>query len=289
MSGTGTRPALAAAGPERPEKPFATARWIGTALVLVAFVWATAGIDIRLARLVELPGTLVAIAGRMFFPPDVSAFDAAWRGMLESIHLAWVGTMIGAALSLPLAFLAATNISGKVSTGIVRQVLNIFRAGPEIIFALCFIPVVGLGPLAGALGIGLSSIGTLGKLSAEAIEGIDPGPVEAVRAAGGNQSQVLRWGVLPQVLPEIVAFWLYRFEINIRAAAILGVVGAGGIGEALYSATLYRRWDRVGMMLIVVVLATIAIDTGSGRIRRRIIGGRLSSAAEVNEPSAAGA
>lgn len=277
MTGTDTeRPASLAAHPERPERPFATVRWIGTVLLLVAFFSAGVTVDIQYSRILELPQTLLSIAGRMFFPPDVTAFDRAWRGMLESIHLAWVGTMIGAVFSLPLAFLAATNISGRISTGIVRQILNGFRAVPELLIAICFIPVVGLGPLAGALGIGLSSIGTLGKLSSEVIEGIDTGPVEAVRSTGGNQFQVLRWGVLPQVMPDIVAFWLYRFEINIRAAAILGVVGAGGIGEALYQATLYRRWDRVGMMLIVVVLATIAIDTISGKIRRRIIGGKVA-------------
>lgn len=282
MTGMQTRRAAATAEhPERPERPFATVRFIGTVVVLVALVLAGATVDIEFRRLAELPAALVRIAGRMFLPPDVTAFDRAWQGMLESIQLAWVGTMIGAAFSLPLSFLAATNISGRLSTGVVRQVLNGFRAVPELLIAICFIPVVGLGPLAGALGIGLSSIGTLGKLSSEVIEGIDPGPVEAVRASGGGQFQVLRWGVLPQVMPEIVAFWLYRFEINIRAAAILGVVGAGGIGQALYQATLYRRWDRVGMMLIVVVLATVAIDTVSGRIRRRIIRGRPSPAAEV--------
>jgi len=116
-------------------------------------------------------------------------------------------------------------------------------------------------------------VGTLGKLTAEVIEGIDPGPVEAARATGGGPLQVQRWGVLPQVLPEIVAFWLYRFEINIRAAAVLGVVGAGGIGIILQQTIVFGRFPRAGMAILVIVVVTILVDTLSGWARRRIIEG----------------
>jgi phosphonate transport system permease protein len=133
--------------------------------------------------------------------------------------------------------------------------------------------MVGLGAYPGMLAIGVHSVGTLGKLSAEVIEGINPGPVEAARAAGGRPLQIQRWGVLPQVLPEIIAFWLYRFEINIRASAILGAVGAGGVGEALVQSLVFRRYDRAGMLIIVIVVVTILIDTASGWLRRRIIEG----------------
>ena len=156
----------------------------------------------------------------------------------------------------------------------MRQVLNAIRAFPEIILAIAImIPIAGLGPVAGALAIGLHSVGTLGKLTAEVIEGIDSGPVEAARAAGGRSLQIQRWGVLPQVLPEIIAFWLYRFEINIRAAAVLGVVGAGGIGFSLQQTITFHRYELTGTLVIVIVVATIAVDTVSGWVRRRIIEG----------------
>jgi phosphonate transport system permease protein len=127
--------------------------------------------------------------------------------------------------------------------------------------------------VAGALAIGVHSAGTLGKLTAEAIEGIDPGPVEAARATGARGLQVQRWGVAPQVLPELIGFWLYRFEINIRAGAVLGVVGAGGIGFLLDQTIKFGRFPQAGMTIIVVVVATILVDAVSGAVRRRVIEG----------------
>jgi phosphonate transport system permease protein len=194
--------------------------------------------------------------------------------MIESLQMAWVGTIIGAALSLPLGFLGARNVSSGLVSNVMRQVLNAIRAFPELILAIAiFIPIAGLGAVAGTLAIGLHSAGTLGKLTAEAIEGIDPGPVEAARAAGGRGLQVQRWGVLPQVLPELIGFWLYRFEINIRAGAVLGVVGAGGIGFLLDQTIKFGRWPQAGTAILVVVMATIVVDTISGAVRRRVIEG----------------
>ena len=117
------------------------------------------------------------------------------------------------------------------------------------------------------------------------IEGIDPGPVEAARAAGAGPLQILRWGVLPQALPETVAFWLYRFEINIRAGAILGVVGAGGIGSLLSSLFGRRLWDRIGLTLLVVIVVTVMIDNISARVRQRIIAGKNITAAAAQYES----
>jgi phosphonate transport system permease protein len=206
--------------------------------------------------------------------PDWSYLPTAIEGMVESLQLAWVGTVIGAILSLPLGFFGAKNVSSGVVSSVMRQILNAIRAFPEIVLAVAImIPIAGLGPVAGALAIGLHSVGTLGKLTAEVVEGIDSGPVEAARAAGARSLQIQRWGVLPQVLPEIIAFWLYRFEINIRAAAVLGVVGAGGIGFSLQQTITFHRYELTGTLVIVVVVATIAVDTVSGWVRRRIIEG----------------
>jgi phosphonate transport system permease protein len=260
----------------RPTRPSRARRNAGAAALIALIGWAALSIDVRLERLVDLPGGLWKVVQRMFFDggPDLGYLGVSLEHMIQSIQIAWVGTVIGAVLSLPIGFFAAKNVSSSLVANIVRQVLNAIRAFPELVLAVAiFIPIAGLGPVAGALAIGFHSIGTLGKLTAEVVEGIDPGPVEAARAAGGNALQVQRWGVLPQVLPEIVAFWLYRFEINIRAAAVLGVVGAGGIGFIVQQAIVFGRFPRAGMAIIVVVIATIAVDTVSGWVRRRIIEG----------------
>ena len=224
--------------------------------------------------------------------PDSAYFDNAMPAMIESLQMAWVGTIIGATLSLPLGFLGAKNVSSGLVSNVVRQILNAIRAFPELILAIAiFIPIAGLGPVAGALAIGIHSAGTLGKLTAEAIEGIDAGPMEAARAAGGRGLQVQRWGVLPLVLPELVGFWLYRFEINIRAGAVLGVVGAGGIGFLLDQTIKFGRWPQAGTAILVVIVVTIIVDTISGGVRRRIIeGADAKTVAEVDlmaEPAGA--
>jgi phosphonate transport system permease protein len=266
----------AAAATMRPIRPSRTRRNVALVGVGLVIAWAVIGVDVDPAELLELPGGVALVFYEMFLEsgPDWSYLPTAINGMVESLQLAWVGTVIGAIISLPLGFFGAKNVSSGVVSNVIRQLLNAIRAFPEIVLAIAiFIPIAGLGPVAGALAIGLHSVGTLGKLTAEVIEGIDPGPVEAARAAGGRSLQIQRWGVLPQVLPEIVAFWLYRFEINIRAAAVLGVVGAGGIGFSLQQTLQFKRYELAGTAIIVVVVATIAVDTVSGWVRRRIIEG----------------
>jgi len=265
---------------------------LGTAVLVL---WSTLTVGLAASRIVELPAGIATVFYEMFLAQGVEwAYLAESLGyMVESLQIAWVGTVIGALVSLPLGFFGARNVSSGVVSNVMRQVLNAIRAFPEIVLAIAiFIPIAGLGPVAGALAIGLHSVGTLGKLTAEVVEGIDAGPVEAARASGANALQVQRWGVVPQVLPEVVAFWLYRFEINIRAAAVLGVVGAGGIGFVLQQAISFQRFPRAGMIILVVVVATILVDTLSGWVRRRIIegaGARRLSAEALDEPSVAGA
>ena len=278
--------------PERPPALLKRLGWLlGGVLILVSFM----AIELRYEALLNLPAGVGQVFYRMFLEngPEWAYLVPALELMLESLQIAWIGTIIGAVVSLPLAFLGARNITSAVVSNVVRQLLNAIRAIPEILVAvIIFIPMVGLGAYAGALAIGIHSIGTLGKLSAEAVEGIDPGPVEAARAAGGGSVQVQRWGVLPQVMPEIVAFWLYRFEINIRASAVLGVLGAGGIGEALVQSLRFARFERAGMCVIVIVVVTILIDYASGWLRRRIIEGsgpKRFSGEAIEEPVLAGA
>jgi phosphonate transport system permease protein len=260
----------------RPVRPSRLRRNAAIAATALVIAWSAITLDIDLAQVLELPVGIWIVFSEMFLQggPDLSYLPRALEAMVESLQIAWVGTIIGAALSIPLGFFGARNVSSGLVSTVIRQLLNAIRAFPEIILAVAiFIPIAGLGPVAGALAIGVHSAGTLGKLTAEAIEGIDPGPVEGARATGARTVQVLRWGVTPQVLPEMVAFWLYRFEINIRAAAVLGVVGAGGIGFVLQQTISFGRFPQAGTAILVIVVVTILVDTISGRIRRRIIEG----------------
>ena len=277
----------------RPARPSRAKRNATIGLVLLVAGWAALSVDIEYSSVLDLPAGIWRVVHRMFFDvgPAWDYADVALEHMVTSIQIAWVGTIIGALFSLPIGFLAAKNVSGGFVANALRQVLNGIRAFPELVLAVAiFIPIAGLGPVAGTLAIGIHSIGTLGKLTAEVVEGIDHGPVEAARAAGGRGLQVQRWGVLPQVLPEIVAFWLYRFEINVRAAAILGIVGAGGIGFILEQTIRFTRFPEAGMAIIVVIVATIMVDMLSGAVRRRIIEGaeRRAAAVEVFDQAGPG-
>jgi phosphonate transport system permease protein len=265
-----------AAAPERPQRPLAPRlfRWGITLAIVIPALWSALGMNVSMERLVEAPGDIWTIV-RQLFPPDLSA-DALQRAvpkMLESLYIAWIGTLIGAFFSFPLAFLAAKNVTPSWIPNAVRQVLNAIRAVPELLVAMVLIPVTGLGAWTGTLALGIHSIGTLGKLSSEVIEGIDPGPVQAVASAGGTWIQRMRFAIVPQVMPNIVAYWLYRFEVNIRASAVLGIVGAGGIGAELVSQLRFRDFARAGTVLFITVVVVLLVDMTSGRLRRRIITG----------------
>jgi phosphonate transport system permease protein len=272
----------ATATPARP-KPPGKAKYIALEMLALAVVVVCGiAVDANWDRLLGAPAVAVdylsLMARGVLQNPTAEPFTGYWLdaldAMLESLAMAWVGTVIGALLSIPFGFLAASNVAPRPVVFAVRQILNAIRAIPDVILAIVImVPIFGLGPLPGALAIGIGSIGTLGKLTSEVIESIATGPVEAVRSAGARPVQVLRWGVLPQVLPEILAFWLYRFEVNIRASAILGVVGAGGVGSLLNRTFDAREWDRIGIILVVIIGVTMIVDQLSGAIRHRIIAG----------------
>lgn len=260
----------------RPKPPLGPKlfRWgIGIAVVVPA-IWGAIGLSISADRLLSAPGDVWNVLWRLA-QPDLSA-EAVQRALpkvMESFFIAWIGTIIGAFFSFPLAFLAAKNISPGYINNIIRQLLNAIRAVPEVLVAMVLIPVTGLGPWTGTLALGIHSIGTLGKLSSEVIEGIDEGPVEAVAAVGGGPIARMRFAVVPQVMPNILAYWLYRFEINIRASAVLGVIGAGGIGAELIAQLRFRDYSRAGTVLFLTIIAVIVVDTISARVRRRIVSG----------------
>lgn len=264
------RARLRALVPAKPKRPLLIAGWIVvTAIVVLAF-WS---IEINWARLGDLPAEIVRYLGLMFASPNWSKLPEALWQTWRSIEMAWVGTILGIVLATPLSLLAARGFGPAWLRALLRGLFSLVRAVPEIIFAIIILSVTGLTPFTGALTLGLHGIGALGKWGYEAVEAVPRGPIEAARAAGGSTAQVLRWGVWPQVEPAFWSFWLYRFEINVRSSAVLGLIGVGGIGDMLTSYTQYREWSTVGVLLIVVVVVTMVIDWISGSIRRRIMEG----------------
>jgi phosphonate transport system permease protein len=274
---TDTTTAPISTRPKRPVRP-RVVRSLITAAIVIPVIWAALGLEISWEQLRTAPADMWDILKQMF-PPDLSpeAIQRALPKIMESLWIAWLGTLIGAFFSFFLAFAAATNVAPSWMTAIVRQILNAIRAVPELLVAMVLIPVTGLGAWTGTLAIGIHSIGTLGKLSSEVIEGADGGPVEAIASSGGTKIEQMRFGIVPQVMPNIVAYWLYRFEINIRASAVLGVIGAGGIGSELVAQLAFRDFPRAGTVLFLTIAVVLSVDTLSARIRRRIITGHAEA------------
>lgn len=270
----GTSPQLGSDPVALPSKSLDWMRLVLSTVFVVLFGWSAISVDLKWGRLWTAPVDMWRMFRVMFGDLPWDDLDKMAGLMWDSIAMAWMGTLIAAVFAVPLAFLAAENLVGRPIAWVTRQVFNILRAVPEIILALLFIPVFGLTPMAGVLAIGVGSIGSLGKLFYEIIENVQSGPIEATDAVGASAVQRLRWGVIPQVAPELTSFLLYRFEINIRASSVLGIVGAGGIGGTLGDSFRFKEYGQAGLALIVVIVGTIAVDTISGAIRRRIVAGR---------------
>jgi phosphonate transport system permease protein len=275
------------AGTARPRRPFEAWKWVTFAVWAVLVVWSVWGLNIKWSRLLEAPADLYRLFELMFTQLSSSDFGRCVRAMWDSIAIAWLGTLIAAVAAVPLALLAAENLVPHWMSFVMRQFFNVLRAIPELILALALIPVLGLTKTSAIMALAIGSVGTLGKLCSEVVEGIDAGPIEAADAVGASQLQRLRWAVLPQSVPEIASFVLYRFEINIRVSSVLGVLGLGGIGQLLNDGLRFREYGLAGMALIVVVVTTMLIDALSGAVRRRIIAGPQRVGLSPDEPATA--
>jgi phosphonate transport system permease protein len=240
---------------------------LGGAALLAAIAWHTGADPVRLAR--GLPWMWDFV--RRMVPPDPAVLPSALAGALGTIEIALLGTVLAAALAVPFGFLSARNVAPAAVYYVVRAGLNFFRSIDTLVYALLFVAAVGLGPFPGMLAVVAYTTTSLAKLYSETIEGIDPGPVDAITATGATRLQVLRYGVLPQVLPLFLSYVLYRFESNVRAATVLGFVGAGGIG--LYLQTYLRMIDypAASTVLLVTVAMVMVVDFASARIRARLV------------------
>ena len=193
--------------------------------------------------------------------------------LFETFNMALLATIIGSTLALILSFLAAKNTSpNSLVFFTMRRILEFFRGVPEIIFAILFVWVLGIGPLAGIIAMTLHTTGSLGKLFSEVHENSNNKPIDALKASGGNWLSEMKFGLLPQVFPNLISYVLLRFEINIRASTILGFVGAGGIGQELYLVINFNYYEEVSAIILLIILTVISIDLFSEYLRKNIIG-----------------
>ncbi|WP_199707499.1 phosphonate ABC transporter, permease protein PhnE [Teichococcus wenyumeiae] len=238
--------------------------WLGTLL------W---WFDITPRRLWNGLSGLATIVRLMIPPSPGELWWDIMKGMAESVAMAFLGTVMAALVAVPLGFLGARNIvTVTLLRFSVRRLFDGVRGVDQLIWALAYVRAVGLGPLAGVLAIFTSDTAVLAKLYAEAIENAEKRQSEGIVAAGGSRLQAIRFGVLPQVLPVMLAQALYFFESNTRSAAILGVVGAGGIGLQIAERIKVRHWDEVAFIILMMVVTVGVIDWLSARVRRRLIG-----------------
>ena len=202
-----------------------------------------------------------------YFPPDFTNWKLYLEDTLITIAMGIWGTLLAAIAAVPLSIMASNNVFPAWVVQPTRRILDAMRAINELVFALIFIVAVGLGPFAGVLALFLHTAGTLGKLFSEAVEAIESGPVEGIRATGASKLQEVIYGVIPQVIPLWTSFTLYRFESNVRSASVLGIVGAGGIGVSLYQSFGAFEYQKVCAILIILIFATSLIDLISAKIR----------------------
>jgi phosphonate transport system permease protein len=242
-----------------------------------------AAIHVPSTVLIAQPDPTLMLQHRVYFDQyhDLGGYQISTngafviKGMTESITMALMATTLGALLAIPLSFLAAHNLmrGNPITLGIyfiIRSILNIVRSIEALIIAIVFVIIIGLGPFAGLLALTIHTVAALGKLFSEVIEGIDPGPIEAIRATGANWLQVVRYGVIPQIVPPFTAFTIYRWDINVRSSTIVGFVGGGGIGFYLVQWIQINEMRAVSAAFIAIAVVIVSLDYLSAKVRERI-------------------
>ncbi|HEY0071634.1 MAG TPA: phosphonate ABC transporter, permease protein PhnE [Chloroflexia bacterium] len=209
-------------------------------------------------------------------PYPSEALRLSWDKIIETVFLALMGTTFAVVLSIPLSFLASRNLMSHTILGntvyyVTRTILNVLRSIEVVIWAVIFAATVGLGPFAGMLALVVHSIASLGKLYSEAIESIDPGPVEALTATGANRLQVIMYAVVPQFIPQFLSFTMYRWDINVRMSTVIGIVGGGGIGFILVQYINLLRWPQAGTAIWIIAVVVILMDWISTKVRTAVI------------------
>lgn len=237
--------------------------------VIAVYAWALQGLQVDLKLLKDSWPYIVDFITRLW-PPDLSILDIAIVRLIETIQMSIWGTTIGAILSLPLAVVSARNLAPRWLQLCANFLQNVVRSIPSIVLGLLFVAATGLGAPAGTLALGIYTIGYLAKFYQEAIESVDPRSIESLQVCGASWLQIAQYGILPQVLPLGLGYTLYMFEYNIRAASVLGVVGAGGIGFELVNYIKGFEYNKATTMMLVLLIVVTAIDALSSKLRQRL-------------------
>ncbi len=267
--GTGPVPSKQLPIPKMPVRFTANRMMIAVVLIAV-YWWSIEGTGFSVVEIAKGLPALWEMGGHMF-PPDLGYALRLWRPFIETVQIGVLATIIGSVFAIPVGFLAARNMSHPLIYYPVRLVLTVMRAISEVIWALLFVVAVGLGPMAGVLALIIFAVGVQSKLIAEAVEAVDPGPLEAIRATGARPWKVFLYGAWPQVIPLYLTYALYYWDHNTRAATILGFVGAGGLGYVLFDAIRLYQFERATTAIILMILLITAIDWFCHFLRKKII------------------
>jgi phosphonate transport system permease protein len=266
-----TQARLAVVPPVLPPPPKAgLGMLLGWGVVLALLVGSWKGADMRPLDLVR-DGANMAEYAASFFPPDFREWRMYLQEMVVTLQIALWGTFLAVLCAIPFGLLSSSNVVPVWVYQPVRRVMDACRAINEMVFAMLFIVAVGLGPFAGVLALWIHTTGILAKLFSEAVEAIDPQPVEGIRATGANALEEVLYGVIPQVLPLWISYSLYRFESNVRSASVVGMVGAGGIGVVLWEIIRGFQYAQTCAVMLIIVATVAAIDLVSARIRKALI------------------
>lgn len=268
MSSALTPSSLALAAAAAPQRSLGWYAGWGLLLALLATSWQ--GADMRPLDLWRDSGNMARYAAE-FFPPNFQHWELYVQEMRVTLQIALWGTALAVLSAVPLSLLASSNIVPAWVYQPVRRLLDAFRAINEMVFAMLFVVAVGLGPFAGVLALWVHTTGTLAKLFSEAVEAIDPQPVEGIRSTGANALHEVIYGVIPQVMPLWISYTLYRFEANVRSATVLGMVGAGGIGVVLWEIIRGFQYAETCAVMAIIVLTVSVIDLVSSRIRKALV------------------
>lgn len=247
--------------------------WSVAAVAVVTLVAATLITQVNFTYLVERFPYAADVVCRLLHP-DWSLSGEAIGLAVVTVFMALVATILGVLVAAPLSFLAARNLTrgpvGRPIYLLVRTAMTIVRSIEPIMWAIIFVVWVRIGPFAGVLALFVCSVADLTKLYSEQLECIDPGPGEAIIAVGGNRSQLVLYGIVPQIINPYLSFTLYRWDINVRMGTIIGMMGGGGLGQPLYANMRLNLWEEAGMYLLLIILIVWAMDTLSARLRERL-------------------
>lgn len=242
--------------------------WGGLALAL-ALSWAPAEMG-RWTYLFTDAGNMAEYASG-FLSPNFKDWVYYVEEILVTVQIALWGTFLAVVLAVPFGILCSQNMAPWYVTQPTRRLMDMFRAIHEVVFAVLFVVAVGLGPFAGVMALFIHTTGILAKLFSEAVEAIDPRPVEAIRATGASKIQEVVYGVIPQVMPLWMSYSLYRFESNVRAATVLGLIGAGGIGQVMFESIRGFYYSQSAAILLLVIITVTLTDLLSQQLRKRML------------------